>query len=130
MPQRVRHWEAVLVEAGERVAGTSDPSVEIGSVSESEFLVQVAQATAAPTLPDGWRALGSPYEINATSLSTGDSIHRLGETATVRFELPAGISQVDAAAAAIYHWDPASASWEPGSFASTANGWTHSPRRR
>jgi hypothetical protein len=62
-------------------------------------------------LPPGWSALGNAIEVDATSLATATQVHSLGEPAQVTFSLPQGISTVDAAAAAVYHWDDSSGTW-------------------
>src|SRR4029077_2916518 len=59
----------------------------------------------------GLDALGSAYEINATSLGSGAQVHLLDQTATLTFTLPAGTSAAQAAGLAVYHWDSAVGGW-------------------
>jgi RHS repeat-associated protein len=87
------------------------PSLDFGPVTRAAVSVTTVGATSSHPLEKSLTAVGSAFDILATSLATGAEVHRLGETAQLTFELPHGMSTVDAAAVGIYHWDEASAKW-------------------
>ena len=89
----------------------SSPVLQLGSVSQSELSVSAIPATQNHPLDAGLTALGQAFDINATSLATGNQVHHLGEPTQITFQLPLSASTVDAAAMGVYHWDDASASW-------------------
>ena len=87
------------------------PRLSLSAVSASELAVNVGTATLTHPLDAGLRLVGQTYEIDATSMATGVSAHRLGEPAQLTFTLPAGTTPTEAAAIAIYHWDDLTAQW-------------------
>src|SRR5882672_1666536 len=87
------------------------PAVSLGAVSQAELALAVASAASTHPLAAGLQPLGSYFDVNATSLASGQQVHHLGEQAQVTFALPPGLSPEAAAAAAIFHWDDASSTW-------------------
>src|SRR4029077_1444175 len=94
-------------------ATSSDGSlaVNVGSASSDKLLVAVNPNTAPPAMSGGLSSIGAAYDINATSLASGASVHQLDQPATLTFPLPAGVSQAQAQAMSVYHFDTVSHTW-------------------
>lgn len=87
------------------------PGIQLGTVSQSELSVTVAPASTTHASNSTLRKLSGSYDLDATSLASGQSVHHLGELARITFQLPPGLSAGDVSSTAVYHWDDASASW-------------------
>jgi RHS repeat-associated protein len=87
------------------------PAVQLGAVSQSELSLAIAAAANIHPLTHGLQSLGSFFEINATSLATDRQVHHLSDQGQVAFALPPGLSGIEAAPVAIYHWDANAGVW-------------------
>src|SRR5205823_5846188 len=54
---------------------------------------------------------GAAYDVNATSYSRGLAVPQLDQRATLTFAVPAGMSQAQAQALSVYHYDVANGTW-------------------
>jgi hypothetical protein len=94
-------------------ATSSDGKVVVGvqSASSDKLAVAIGPDTAPPAMSTGLTAVGSVYDVNATSLASGAPVHRLDQPATLTFALPAGTTQAQAQAMSVFHWDATSQTW-------------------
>ncbi|HET7465666.1 MAG TPA: hypothetical protein VFL29_03300, partial [Candidatus Dormibacteraeota bacterium] len=86
-------------------------AVSLQPETSQTLAVTVAQDTNAPTISAGMTAYGPVYDVNATSLASGQPVHHLDQSATLTFPLPAGITQTQAQALSVFHYDDASGTW-------------------
>ena len=86
-------------------------NVLLPAASASALNVSIAPASLTSSMQAGMHAVGSAYDINATSLGSGAQVHLLDQAATLTFSLPAGLSAAQAAGLAVYHWDSALGAW-------------------
>src|SRR5205823_6595421 len=97
--------------AGKASSTDGSVGVSLPSASSGKVAVDVAPDTAPPALPSGISAVGAAYDVNATSYSSGLAVHQLDQPATLTFAVPAGMSQAQAQALSVYHYDVASGTW-------------------
>lgn len=84
-------------------------TIQLGDVAQSDLGAHVAAADLAYPVPTGVRAIGSAYRVEAVSLATGQTVHRLPAQARLILPVPAG--QPPAARIVVLHWSDASATW-------------------
>ena len=96
---------------GAVVSGDGGLRVTLTGSLASRVNLTVTPDTSAPALASGLSAAGAAYEIDATSLATGQAVHLLDQNATLRFRLPSGLTAAQAAHLYVFHWNPISAGW-------------------
>ncbi len=87
--------------------------VEVPAAVRDRVVLTAEPDDAAPALPAGLTRLGRAYSVDAFSLATAGRVHRLDHDAVLDFALPGGISEIQATALGVYHWDELMQSWSP-----------------